>query len=69
MTDYLDGKLLVAPPFMRDQRFAKSVVYVWKHDVAGAAGVIINRPLEEPTWHSVCREGGIACVADVNPSL
>ena len=69
MTDYLDGKLLVAPPFMRDQRFAKSVVYVWKHDVAGAAGVIINRPLEEPTWHSVCREGEIACLADVNLSL
>ena len=37
------GKLLVAPPGMSDWRFQKTVVYVWRHDVSGAAGVIINK--------------------------
>ena len=69
MNDYLDGKLLVAPPSMRDQRFAKSVVYIWKHDVIGAAGVILNRPLDEPTWHHVCDEAGILCIDSINPTL
>ena len=39
------GKLLVAPPGMPDWRFQKTVVYMWRHDVSGAAGVIINKPV------------------------
>jgi len=69
MNDYLDGKLLVAPPSMRDLRFAKSVIYIWKHDVLGAAGVVLNRPLEEPTWRHVCQEGRIPCATDINPTM
>jgi putative transcriptional regulator len=69
MNEYYDGKLLVAPPSMRDPRFANSVIYIWKHDVSGAAGVILNRPLEEPTWHHVCDEAGILCFDDVNPTM
>ena len=37
------GKLLIAPPNMPDPRFRKSVVYIWRHDVSGAAGVMINK--------------------------
>ena len=69
MTGYYDGKLLVAPPTMRDRRFARSVVYIWKHDVSGACGTIINRPLEEPTFQHVCTESKIPCVAGVDPTL
>jgi len=59
MSEYYDGKLLVAPPMMRDWRFAKSVVYIWKHDVSGAAGIILNKPLEVPTFKDICEQGNI----------
>jgi len=58
MTD-TQGKLLVAPPNMPDWRFAKSVVYMWRHDVYGAAGVIINKICKHPDFKHVCSEGGI----------
>jgi len=69
MSEYFDGKLLVAPPKMHDWRFAKSVVYVWKHDVAGAAGIIINRPLINPTFEAVCEETGIPHNPAIQPVL
>ena len=58
MTD-TQGKLLVAPPNMPDWRFAKSVVYMWRHDVYGAAGGIINKICKHPDFKHVCSEGGI----------
>ena len=63
------GKLLVAPPNMPDWRFQKSVVYIWRHDVSGAAGVIINKRCEKPTFMHVCQEGGISRNQQVNPSV
>ena len=53
------GKLLIAPPGMPDPRFAKTVVFMWKHDVSGASGVIINKRCQRPTFQHVCQEGGI----------
>ena len=50
MIDNLEGKILIAPPKMRDYRFAKTVLYCWKHNVGGAAAVIINRPIKSPTF-------------------
>ena len=63
------GKLLVAPPNMPDWRFQKSVVYIWRHDVSGAAGVIINKRCQKPTFQHVCQEGGISRNQRVNPPL
>ena len=48
MSTYLDGKLLVAPPKMKDWRFARSVVYIFKHDVSGAGGIIVNKKVSVP---------------------
>lgn len=59
MSEYYDGKLLVAPPMMRDWRFAKTVVYIWRHDVSGASGVILNRPIDSPSFKDVCEQGDI----------
>jgi putative transcriptional regulator len=59
MNEYYDGKLLVAPPAMRDWRFKNTVVYVYKHDVSGASGVILNKPLSAPNFQSICKEGNI----------
>jgi len=63
------GKLLVAPPGMPDWRFQKSVVYVFKHDVGGAAGVIVNKKCNHPDFNHVCSEGGLARKPEVNPPV
>ncbi len=40
---YFPGQLLVASAEMRDPRFAKAVIYMVKHNAAGAHGIIINK--------------------------
>ncbi len=45
----LAGKLLVATPLITDPNFAHTVVHLYAHEPEeGAAGVILNRPTEEP---------------------
>ena len=63
------GKMLVAPPGMPDPRFRKTVVFIWKHDVSGASGVVINKRCQRPTFQHVCREGGISLKPGVNPPV
>ena len=41
---YLSDHFLVAMPGMKDDRFARSVVYVCAHSEEGAMGLIINQP-------------------------
>jgi putative transcriptional regulator len=41
---YLDGQILVAMPTIRDDRFAKAVIYVCAHSSEGAMGIVINKP-------------------------
>src|SRR5258707_9474091 len=41
---YLDGQMLIAMPTMRDERFARSVIYVCAHSSEGAMGIIVNQP-------------------------
>lgn len=41
---YLDGQMLVAMPTMRDERFARSVIYVCAHSTEGAMGIVVNQP-------------------------
>jgi putative transcriptional regulator len=43
---YLDGQFLVAMPGMKDDRFARSVIYVCAHSEEGAMGLIINQVQE-----------------------
>lgn len=44
------GRLLVATPLIVDPNFIHTVVYLYAHDPGeGAAGVVLNRPTEEPT--------------------
>lgn len=56
----LAGRLLVATPLITDPNFVHTVVYLYAHEAdEGAAGVVLNRPTEEPTishlpdWRSV----------------
>ena len=41
---YLDGQMLIAMPTMRDERFARSVIYVCAHSSEGAMGIVVNQP-------------------------
>ena len=41
----LAGKLLVADTSLKDPRFTRTVIYMVRHDAAGAFGLIINKPL------------------------
>src|ERR1700675_2014017 len=41
---YLDGQMLIAMPAMRDERFARSVIYVCAHSTEGAMGIVVNQP-------------------------
>ena len=57
------GHLLIAPPNMPDWRFKNSVVYMWRHDVSGAAGVIINKKCQNQDFDHVC-----SCLLYTSPS-
>lgn len=41
----MEGKFLVASPYLGDSYFEKSIIYVFAHDKNGALGVIINQKI------------------------
>ena len=41
---YLEGQMLIAMPSMRDERFARSLIYVCAHSSDGAMGIVVNQP-------------------------
>jgi putative transcriptional regulator len=45
LNDSLSNQLLIAMPGMADPNFATTVTLVCEHNVEGALGIIINRPL------------------------
>ncbi len=42
----IEGKALVASPYLTERNFLRSVVYILRHDKDGAFGLILNRPTE-----------------------
>lgn len=40
---YLDDQFLIAMPGMKDERFARTVIYICAHSEEGAMGLIINQ--------------------------
>lgn len=47
---HLTGQLLIAMPGLPDPEFAKSVVYLCAHSEEGAMGIIVNRPIDKPSF-------------------
>ncbi len=41
----IQGRALVASPYLTDPNFLRSVVYILRHDEEGAVGLILNRPM------------------------
>lgn len=46
----LSGQVLIAMPTMTDPRFEQTVVLICAHTAEGAMGLVINRPLEQPSF-------------------
>ena len=44
---FLDGQMLIAMPSMRDERFARTVIYMCAHSAEGAMGIVVNQPARE----------------------
>ncbi|QDS86501.1 hypothetical protein EC9_06650 [Rosistilla ulvae] len=44
MTQLMNGKFLLASPYLPDSNFQRTVVFMVKHDVDGALGLILTRP-------------------------
>lgn len=43
MSEYLEGRFLIAMPDMADERFARAVIFVCAHSSEGAMGIMVNR--------------------------
>ena len=41
---FLDGQMLIAMPSMRDERFARTLIYMCEHSSEGAMGIVVNQP-------------------------
>src|SRR3569833_2171918 len=41
---FLDGQMLIASPGMRDERFARTLIYMCAHSSEGAMGIVVNQP-------------------------
>ncbi len=59
---FLTGKLLIAMPGLSESPFSQSVIYVCAHTKEGAMGIVINRPLETPSFDDLLRQLDIAPV-------
>ena len=60
---YLTGKCLVATPFIDDERFADTLVYICSHGKDGAMGFIVNRKLKDFSF------ADLAVKMPLNPNL
>ncbi len=60
MTDdadrFLTGKLLIAMPAIGDARFAHTVIYLCAHTEDGAMGIVVNRPLDTPSFDELLQQ-------------
>jgi len=52
----LAGQVLIAMPSMGDERFAHSVIYMCAHSKDGAMGIVVNRPLAQPSFEDLLRQ-------------
>jgi putative transcriptional regulator len=55
----LAGQFLVATPDLRDPRFARTVIYMLRHDATGAMGLIVNRPVRDVSLAELLRRLGV----------
>ncbi len=57
---HLTGQLLIAMPGMSGPHFAQSVIYLCAHTDEGAMGIVLNHPLENPSFDDLLEQLGVA---------
>jgi putative transcriptional regulator len=57
---FLTGQLLIAMPAMTDPRFSQSVIYLCAHTAEGAMGIVVNRPLQKPSFDDLLKQLEVA---------
>lgn len=62
---FLTGKLLIAMPTAGDTPFAQSVIYLCAHTADGAMGIVLNRPLQAPSFDELLKQLDIAPIPPV----
>ena len=55
----LTGQFLVATDTLRDPRFARTVIYMVRHDATGAMGLVVNRPVRDMPLAPLLRKFGL----------
>jgi putative transcriptional regulator len=55
----LAGQFLVAADTLRDPRFARTVIYMVRHDASGAMGLVVNRPVRDMPLAPLLRQFGL----------
>ena len=56
----LTGRLLVATDTLRDPRFARTVIYLVRHDAGGALGLVVNIPIATVPFERALKPFGLA---------
>src|SRR4249920_3936811 len=62
---YLDGQMLIAMPAMRDERFARSLIYVCAHSSEGAMGIVVNHPAPNINFSDLLVKLDVIPAADI----
>lgn len=57
---FLTGQLLLAMPHLTDPPFAHAVIYVCAHTSRGAIGIVVNDPIDEPSFEDLLRQLEVA---------
>ncbi len=52
----LSGKILIAMPDLKDDRFTKTLVYLMEHNEKGAMGIVINKRLGEVSLSDLIKQ-------------
>jgi putative transcriptional regulator len=58
-SEFLTGKLLVAPPRQHDGHFSKTAVIIAQHSISGAWGVVVNRAAKTVNMQAIMNAAGI----------
>jgi putative transcriptional regulator len=66
---YLSGHFLIASPGIGDSRFAQAVIYIFKHDYSGAAGIIINSLSNHINFLELCNQLSIPATGDLSRNI
>src|SRR5215470_10011669 len=62
---YLDGQMLIAMPSMKDERFARTLIYICAHSPEGAMGIVVNQPANNIKFRDLLVQLDVISATDV----